>query len=138
MLQQTTKMFSQGLSFHDGDDLVLHCNQSLTLLLKLSVPCGIAVFSQTVSGSHYLPDHSSGSVRGILSRDRIYEYVAHKLSLSIFPILESCHNCDMEMFPTHLCQDDQDSAEEEVQAMSTLEYQTKMVMLMRDLQSVKV
>ena len=52
--------------------------------------------------------------------------------------VESCHNCDMEMSPTHLCQDDQDSPEDEVQAMSTLEFQTKMVMLMRDLQSVKV
>ena len=85
-------MFSQGLSFHDGDNLVLHCIQSLTLLLKLSVPCGIAVFSQTVSGSHYLPDHSSGSVRGILSRDRIYEYVAHKLSLSTLPLLSQGSN----------------------------------------------
>ena len=52
--------------------------------------------------------------------------------------VESCHNCDMEMSPTHLCQDDEDSPEEEDQAMSTLEFQTKMVMLMRDLQSVKV
>ena len=52
--------------------------------------------------------------------------------------VESCHNCDMEMSPSHLCQDDEDSPEEEDQAMSTLEFQTKMVMLMRDLQSVKV
>ena len=44
--------------------------------------------------------------------------------------VESCHNCDMEMSPTHLCQDDEDSPEEEDQAMSTLEFQTKMVMLM--------
>ena len=46
--------------------------------------------------------------------------------------VESCHNCDVEMSPTHLCKDDQDleEEEEEVKAMSTLEYQKKMVMLM--------
>ena len=64
-------------------------------------------------------------------------------SLSLSPMrdqsrVESCQKCDMEMCPTHLCEDDQDSHEEEVQAMSTLEFQTNMVMLMRDLQSVKV
>ena len=62
-------------------------------------------------------------------------------SLSVSPMrdqsrVESCHNCDMEMSPNHLCEDDQDSHEEEAQAMSTLDFQTKMVMLMRDLQSV--
>ena len=62
-------------------------------------------------------------------------------SLIVSPVknqrrVESCHNCDMEMSPNHLCEDDQDSHEEEAQAMSTLDFQTKMVMLMRDLQSV--
>ena len=62
-------------------------------------------------------------------------------SLTVSPMrdqsrVESCHNCDLEMSPTHLCEDDQDTPEEEVQAMSTLEFQTTMVMLMRDLQSV--
>ena len=64
-------------------------------------------------------------------------------SLTVSPMrdqsrVESCHNCDMEMSPTHLCKDDEDSEEEEeeVQAMSTLDFQTKMVMLMRDLQPV--
>ena len=62
-------------------------------------------------------------------------------SLIVSPVkdqsrVESCHNCDMEMSPNHLCEDDQDSDEEEVQALSTLEFQTKMVMLMRNLQSV--
>ena len=64
-------------------------------------------------------------------------------SLTVSPMrdqsrVESCQKCDMEMSPTHLCEDDQDSHEGEVQAMSTLEFQTNMVMLMRDLQSVKV
>ena len=62
-------------------------------------------------------------------------------SLIVSPVkdqsrVESCHNCDMEMSPNHLCEDDQDSHEEEAQAMSTLDFQTTMVMLMRDLQSV--
>ena len=58
-------------------------------------------------------------------------------SLIVSPVkdlsrVESCHNCDVEMSPTHLCKDDQDleEEEEEVKAMSTLEYQKKMVMLM--------
>ena len=58
-------------------------------------------------------------------------------SLIVSPVkdlsrVESCHNCDVEMSPTHLCKDDQGSEEEEeeVKAMTTLEYQKKMVMLM--------
>ena len=58
-------------------------------------------------------------------------------SLIVSPVkdqsrVETCHNCDMEMSPTHLCKDDQDSEEEEeeVKAMSNLDFQTKMEMFM--------
>ena len=94
---------------------------------------------KTVNG---LKIHKGKSHKEALSPEKLRKSFSQP-PLTVSPMrdqsrVESCHNCDMEMSPTHLCQDDEDSPEEEDQAMSTLEFQTKMVMLMRDLQPVKV
>ena len=94
---------------------------------------------KTVNG---LKIHKGKSHKEAFSPEKLRQSFSQP-SLTVSPLrdqsrVESCHNCDMEMSPTHLCEDDQDSDEEEVQAMSTLEFQTKMVMLMRDLQSVNL
>ena len=83
---------------------------------------------------HEWPENSE---RKLDQGNKINREVEKPLALLASPIrdhsrVESCHNCDVEMSPTHLCKDDQDleEEEEEVKAMSTLEYQKKMVMLM--------
>ena len=75
--------------------------------------------------------HKGKSHKEASSPDKLRESFSQP-SLNVSPMrdqrrVEPCHNCDMEMSPTHLCQD---SPEEEDQAMSTLEFQRKMVMLM--------
>ena len=88
---------------------------------------------KTVNG---LKIHKGKSHKKASSPEKLREAFSQP-SLNVSPMrdqrrVEPCHNCDMEMSPTHLCQDDQDqdSPEEEDQAMSTLEFQKKMVMLM--------
>ena len=70
---------------------------------------------KTVNG---LKIHKGKSHKETTSPEKLRES-SSQTSLSVSPIrdqsrMESCHNCDKEMSPTHLCQDDQDSTPDDI------------------------